>query len=294
MIKRIKYLLIVPPKNRRILNFRLRLVVLVFLLVIFSGGIAGFLLPINTLSPDVVEENQRKNITAQNKKLLSKIRSLRENILVFKNKIDLMEKKKSDISPLVDIDEPVSGFKSSSHKAFRMMSSGDLLAHAATTESVYADFLTMVKNHPEYFESIPIMKPVTDECIITARFGKKKDPFTGNMKLHNGIDFSGERESPVFAAASGTVETVQNHTYWGRRVGIRHRFGFSTVYAHLGTVNVYAGKSVKKGEVIATVGISGMTVGPHLHYEILHNGSVVDPEKYFFPETLAVAFNRVP
>jgi hypothetical protein len=293
MIKRVKYLLIVPPKYKRVLNFRIRLIVIVLFLIIFLGGVAGFLLPVNTLSLDVVEVNQKKNITAQNKTLLSKIRGLRERFLVFKNKVDIMTKMKSGISGLVDIDEPVNGFKSSSHKAFRMMSSRDLLGHVTATESFYTDFVAMVKDRPEYFESIPVMKPVSDECIITARFGKKKDPFTQDTKWHNGIDFSGERESPVFAAASGTVYMVQDHTYWGRRVGIRHRFGFSTVYAHLGTVNAYVGKTVKKGEVIATIGLSGMTVGPHLHYEIHHNDSAVDAESYFFPDTLSVAYNRV-
>jgi len=168
------------------------------------------------------------------------------------------------------------------------MSLDDILHYLEATDSFINAFSEMVNENPVYIDYIPLIKPVVDPHVITARFGKRRDPFTGDMKWHNGVDFSAERETPVIATACGTVDKVDNHNYWGRRVRIRHRFGFTTLYAHLGTVKVKNGKRVKRGDVIATIGISGLTSGPHLHYEIHHNGKPIDPELYFFPDTLTV------
>jgi murein DD-endopeptidase MepM/ murein hydrolase activator NlpD len=114
-----------------------------------------------------------------------------------------------------------------------------------------------------------------------------KDPFTGDLKDHKGIDFSAKRGTPVIATASGVVDLVENHKYWGNRIRIKHRYGFSSVYAHLGTVNVRMDQKVKKGDEIGTIGLSGLTIGPHLHYEIRRHGTLIDPENYFFPEDIS-------
>ena len=70
---------------------------------------------------------------------------------------------------------------------------------------------------------------------------------------------------------------------WGKRIVIDHIAGFSTVYAHLGSIMVTAHKQVKRGEQIGTIGVSGMTTEPHVHYEVWRNGEVVDPGELFFP-----------
>lgn len=292
MPRKIRSLLAVPPKHKRVRYIRIRFGVIIFFFIVFIGGVAGFFLPFNALTLDVVELNQKRNLTDQNKKLLSKIRNMREAIFTLRSKVDTLTKVKGGIEELVDIDEKVNVSNFSEEEFLKNMEVDDLLRYVNSTASLYREFIQKVNKNPVYFNYLPLIKPVSDECVITARFGKRRDPFTGDIKWHNGVDFSGERETPVMATASGTVDMVQNHNYWGRRVRIRHRFGFSTVYAHLGTVKVHKGKNVKKGDVIATIGISGLTTGPHLHYEVHYHDSIVDPEQYFFPDTIpSVAFS---
>jgi murein DD-endopeptidase MepM/ murein hydrolase activator NlpD len=90
------------------------------------------------------------------------------------------------------------------------------------------------------------------------------------------------------------VLLVEKHCRWGWRIKLNHKYGFSTVYAHLGTVHVVNGKRVKRGDVIATVGISGLTTGPHLHYEVWQKGKQVNPLDYIFPGFISDASVEKP
>ncbi len=288
MPKRGFTLLAIPPKGKRTRYFKFRLSLIIFLGIVFLGGVAGFFIPFNALTLDVVQLNQKKNLTEQNRKLLEKIRTMREMFFLLKSKVDTLNKTKENIKELVAIDEKVIMQNKALRERIEKMSLDDILHYLEATDSFINAFSEMVNENPVYIDYIPLIKPVVDPHVITARFGKRRDPFTGDMKWHNGVDFSAERETPVIATACGTVDKVDNHNYWGRRVRIRHRFGFTTLYAHLGTVKVKNGKRVKRGDVIATIGISGLTSGPHLHYEIHHNGKPIDPELYFFPDTLTV------
>ena len=102
-------------------------------------------------------------------------------------------------------------------------------------------------------------------------------------KRHQGIDFVALPGTPVCATASGNVRSVENDPIWGNRVIIEHAAGFSTVYAHLGSIQVVLGDQVKRGRQIGTVGQSGITTEPHVHYEVRRNGEAMDPEDLFFP-----------
>jgi murein DD-endopeptidase MepM/ murein hydrolase activator NlpD len=124
---------------------------------------------------------------------------------------------------------------------------------------------------------------------VGMRFGNTKDPFTDFTKMHFGIDFFLSRGAPIIATASGIVAKVEDGKMWGKRIFINHAYGFSTVYAHLGNVQVFAGKKVKKGDQIAIAGLSGLSTGVHVHYEIWHNGKAENPEDYFFPVILVDA-----
>ena len=134
------------------------------------------------------------------------------------------------------------------------------------------------------FDTIPVIPPVASgSYVISRRYGMDRDPFTGQQKMHYGTDFAAELGVPVNATAAGVVARVESDPLWGRRVTIAHGRSFRTVYAHLGTVRVAQGKAVKRGEEIGTVGMSGLTTGTHVHYEIWHRDRAVNPEEYLFP-----------
>jgi murein DD-endopeptidase MepM/ murein hydrolase activator NlpD len=263
-------------------------VFVLFFIFIFLGAIARFLVPFNTLTLDVVEVNQKKNLTELNITLLTKIRNIRHMFTGLQTRISNLTSRKNDIFNLVGITwadtVTVPG-----GSVFDKMNLDQLLEYVSLSEEFVSALSDLVKNKKIALNEVPIIKPVLEEYVVTGRYGIAKDPFTGAMKRHKGIDFSAEQETPVIATADGLVDLVDNNVEWGRRIRIKHKYGFSTLYAHLGTVSVLYGKTVKKGDVIATVGLSGLTTGPHLHYEIHRHNSAVDPEKIFFPDSVLVA-----
>lgn len=112
---------------------------------------------------------------------------------------------------------------------------------------------------------------------LTGTFGGRSDPFTGETGFHQGLDISLEKGSPVYATADGTVESAANSGDYGNMIVLQHGFGLTTRYAHLSGFAVKAGQSVKRGDVIGYVGATGRATGPHLHYEILTNGQLMNP-----------------
>jgi murein DD-endopeptidase MepM/ murein hydrolase activator NlpD len=115
---------------------------------------------------------------------------------------------------------------------------------------------------------------------ITSRFGVRKDPITGRTSAHRGVDFAGKRGTPILAVADGLVIASETRSGYGRLVEIRHGDGLVTRYAHNAKNLVQVGDLVKQGQTIATLGSSGRTTGPHLHFEVLKDGKQVDPLTY--------------
>jgi murein DD-endopeptidase MepM/ murein hydrolase activator NlpD len=112
---------------------------------------------------------------------------------------------------------------------------------------------------------------------LTARYGERSDPFSGEAGFHQGIDISTEKGQPVYATADGRVETAAYSGDYGNLVVLRHGFGLTTRYGHLSSYAVGPDQSVKRGQVIGYVGSTGRATGAHLHYEILANGQLLNP-----------------
>jgi murein DD-endopeptidase MepM/ murein hydrolase activator NlpD len=115
---------------------------------------------------------------------------------------------------------------------------------------------------------------------LSRGFGIKVDPFTGTKQPHLGIDLAADIGTPVYATANGTVSFVGKDRGLGRMIRINHLSGYTTVYAHLSQVKVKRGERVKRGDVIATVGNTGYSTGPHLHYEVRFRGDPKNPLNY--------------
>jgi len=129
-----------------------------------------------------------------------------------------------------------------------------------------------------FMEVIPTLWPVQGR--ITDEFGYRRDPFTRKRTFHKGLDIAADTGTSIKAAAGGKV-TYAEYTYaTGRTVRIDHGNGFVTVYGHCSKILVEPGQEVKKGEVIAKVGNTGRSTGPHLHFEIQLYGTAIDPLEY--------------
>ncbi len=133
--------------------------------------------------------------------------------------------------------------------------------------------------------STPTIWPV--KGWLTAGFGYRRSPFTGQRQMHEGVDISNTVGTPVVAPADGLVSYTGPLGGFGNVISIDHGHRISTFYGHLHRQRVSQGQRVRRGDVIAFVGTTGRATGPHLHYEIQVNGSAVDPSKYVIdPESV--------
>ena len=128
--------------------------------------------------------------------------------------------------------------------------------------------------------SIPVRKPIDSELDLQSGFGVRTDPFLGTPALHTGLDLHGETGDPVRATGDGTVIAAGWNGGYGRTVDIDHHNGVSTRYAHLSSIDVRVGQSVKSGQILGKLGSTGRSTGPHLHYETRLKGEAVDPQKF--------------
>jgi len=112
---------------------------------------------------------------------------------------------------------------------------------------------------------------------LSAGFGERADPFTGDPGYHLGLDISTDKGHPVVAPAAGVVESASWSGNYGNLLVIDHGFGIKTRYGHLAQFTVRQGQMVSRGALIGYVGATGRTTGPHLHYEVLANGQLIDP-----------------
>ena len=112
---------------------------------------------------------------------------------------------------------------------------------------------------------------------MTDSFGSRLNPVTGQQRPHEGLDISGDRGDPVFAAAEGTVQSAGWSGDYGNLVVVAHEFGLVTRYAHLSKISVKPGDYVSRGQNIGQIGATGRTTGPHLHYEVWANGKPINP-----------------
>ena len=127
--------------------------------------------------------------------------------------------------------------------------------------------------------STPAIMPV--QGYPSGNFGYRKDPFNGEREFHPGIDISSPRGNKVMATADGVVAFAGRKIGYGKLIKIKHRFGISTLYGHLGSITVKHGQSIRKGDLIGYVGSTGRTTGPHLHYEVRLNSQPLNPLRFF-------------
>lgn len=126
--------------------------------------------------------------------------------------------------------------------------------------------------------STPSIWPVRGR--ITAGYGYRQSPFTHHREMHEGLDIAAALGSPIVATASGIISFVRPLGSFGNVVFINHGHGLTTFYAHVSSFRVKEGQAIKRGQVIAYVGSTGRSTGPHVHYEVLINGAAMDPLKY--------------
>ncbi|OHC10083.1 MULTISPECIES: peptidoglycan DD-metalloendopeptidase family protein [unclassified Polynucleobacter] len=128
-----------------------------------------------------------------------------------------------------------------------------------------------------WLSQLPIGAPIATITGLSSNYGPRIDPITKRIAQHPGIDFSAPPGTPILAAGNGIVIRTGNDYAYGLFIEIRHIDGFVTKYAHARKIHVQQGQPVTRGQTIAEVGSTGRTTGPHLHYEVRHNNSLINP-----------------
>jgi len=149
----------------------------------------------------------------------------------------------------------------------------------------YDEVYEMAINKNEMLASIPSIVPVSNATSrLVSGFGYRIHPIYKTLRMHTGIDFTAPIGTPVYATGNGVVKRVNRRNYSGYGIVciIDHGYGYETLYAHLSRLNVRPGQKVVRGEVIGYVGNTGVSVGPHLHYEVRRNGRPVNPVNFFY------------
>jgi len=154
------------------------------------------------------------------------------------------------------------------------------------TKNNYLNIEESLTSNQKLFESLPALLPAQGR--IGDRFGMRLHPILKVKRMHTGIDIIVNNGNKVYAPGNGKVVKAGTRGGYGKTIEIDHGFGYTTLYAHLSKINIEKGQKVKRGEVIGLSGQTGrLATGPHLHYEVKHNGVHLNPKNFIYSDIKA-------
>jgi hypothetical protein len=169
----------------------------------------------------------------------------------------------------------------------------DMLSKQLVVQSKSLDeIVQLAKNKEEMLASIPAIMPVEKENLtrMASGYGMRMHPILKIRKMHEGMDFTAKKGTPIYASGNGIVVRADRSTTYGNVVYINHGYGYQTRYAHMSALKTHKGKKVKRGELIGLVGNTGRSVSSHLHYEVHKNNRPVNPVGFYSGNLTAEEF----
>lgn len=287
-------IMLIPHSERRIFNFKISVFSLILAGAAVLGVGGGFLLyaaGFTGLSQDLARTSGTLNQSEANLELMrDEVGQLRRVARMFESSLNSTLEVigirsepsrqeaagRGDLASLLNFERLEQG---------TVQEVGELRRLRAYLESVVTplgEVSNVLNNQKQLTMDIPTLWPLKGvRGWLTGPFGPAEHPFTGQWYLHKGMDIAYRPGTPIVATANGEITKVDyEHLGYGNYVDIRHNYGFSTKYAHMQRVYVVKGQTVARGQVIGTMGSTGLSTGPHLHYEVLIGTQVVDPVKY--------------
>ncbi len=144
----------------------------------------------------------------------------------------------------------------------------------------FEEITNQLKANRKLSSCLPAIKPCGGD--LSDRFGMRMHPILHRLRMHEGIDIVTNIGTPVHVTANGVVEFTGYNGGYGLSVIVNHGYGYRTIYAHLSKVKTKKGTILLRGDIVGLTGNSGLSTGPHLHYEVEHEGQKLDPEHFFF------------
>ena len=287
-------IMLIPHSEKKVVNFRISVFALVFLLVIVLGVLGTFFIyttRISGVSHQLTEKSTELEQSEKNLELLlDQVSELKRASRNFEISLDNAMKTlnisneneirasvaEGDFSSLISANETEAG-------VMREISElKNLSAYLEDSVESFSKITELINSQGDLLVEMPTLWPVDGgDGRITNYFGPAEHPFTHTWYLHKGIDIGYGFGKPILAAANGkVVERGYEPLGFGNYFIIRHNYGFITKYAHLNDVYVDEGDIVTQGQVVGAMGSTGLSTGPHLHFEVRIGSQVVDPEKF--------------
>lgn len=288
-------IMIVPHSQQKVVNFQTTFFALLFGIVVFGGVVFSFFyfnksaLSANAEIARLQAENKETRagldeLRDENTNLLQAAKkfqnTLSQTLSVLGMNQDAKQKsassKSGDLASMFDFQESATG---------TLQETADIKVLTSYLEDAVQpieEIGKMLETQASLFSDIPSVWPLRGGIgHISMAFGQNIHPITGQWYIHKGMDFSTHRTGdPIIATANGQVVTVAYDAGLGNYVIIKHKHGFYTRYGHMSRTDVRKGQFVNQGDIIGRIGNTGVSTGPHLHYEVHIGSDVVDPAKY--------------
>lgn len=288
-------------------KFKSKLAIFISLLflVVIASGVGGFFILSSVFSPGKLF-NQMGN---ENTILKEKLDGIVHNYFKINNELDSLVQANNDLRiaanlpPISDeekrigvgggyFDNNIDFSKDLNSRLKTALIYIEEISRKVEFEKIkYTEISNKMIENKQLFESIPAVKPC-DGTLSEHGFGMRIHPVLNILRMHEGIDIITEVGTSVCATGKGSVDFIGIKGGYGLCVEINHGFGYTTLYGHLSSANVQLGQKVLRGTVIARTGNSGLSSGPHLHYEVTHDGIKLDPAGFFFDDLNIFALNH--
>lgn len=288
-------IMLVPHSGKKTISFRTNFFAMAMGIVVVAGVITSFVYFNHKTSGAASEISRLKEENRETRASLDELRDENNNLLQTAKRF---ESSLSQSLRLLGINQGTTNSKNSNRNSdlSSIFNSQDI-ASGTLKETADIRQLTsmlesnikpveqigkMLESQGTLFQDIPNIWPIKGGIgHISMAFGQNVHPITNQWYIHKGLDFSTYRSGdPIMATANGQVVTVTYDDSFGYYVIIKHKHGIYTRYAHMDTVRVKKGEVVTQRQVIGTIGSTGISTGPHLHYEVHIGSDVVDPAKY--------------
>jgi murein DD-endopeptidase MepM/ murein hydrolase activator NlpD len=274
-----------------------------FVLVFTSIIISFFLIGSYYIFDEIINsDNKISSLKTSNNELKEKIAEYNSKFASLKTQIDEIGKKNNEfrlltnLTPLEDEDYGIGGNVftntnySSSNELRKLLDNMDkaidnINVKVSIEKNSISDVKTTFDNNQKLYDALPAIIPATGN--IGDEFGMRFHPILKIKRMHNGIDIVNNVGTHIYASGKGVVSFVGWRTGLGHTVEVDHGFGYVTIYGHLSGAAVREKQTVERGDLIAYMGSSGeLTTGPHLHYEVWHNGIALDPRNFIFEDLI--------
>lgn len=296
-------LIVVPDRQSEVRRFRLRrawilqaLGAIAFLMLVGAGMVVHY-------GTVVTEAQENPALRDENLKLKSEIAVIREQLAHVKGTLDRVELFDQKLRAITLLSDPQRNLAMGPTEVAPTLGSGDnqfvrstgqespaalaakldkLSAEATRQEQSLQELQAFFAGQKSLLASVPSVWPTRGW--VTSDFGSRVDPYTSERVMHAGIDIAGPHGKEIIAPSDATVVFAGLEGGYGNVIVLDHGYGIKTRYGHLASVKVKPGERVKRGDLIAAMGNTGRSTGPHLHYEVRVNGIAQNPRKFILDD----------